>query len=205
MVDFSSKRLYGQAGYTPAPLKRLRALLEECPDSAVKSFRAGQPQVEVAAKSGISQAMLSSIETGARQLSPEIARSLAPVLGAEPSQLLAAEGISRLKRMALKSQLDPHVLLEMVLYLDEQLPESQFVDDLLAAMLEALEGALAAHSQQHDEKPSAALKSQSGRDIYGRRTEKPSVALKTSSSEEPEGPRRDALGRRLNKPNAPRS
>ena len=152
----------------------------EVPASAVKSLReeAGLSQVSLAAKSGLSQALITAVEVGQRDLSMKSARAIAPALGADSDDLLLAEEISSLKRAAAKGRLHPRTLFETILemvYDDEELEE-----ELLDALVSVLKQAL---------------------DSYGGTSK--GVAAK-SAAEDPEAPRRDAYGRRINKRHDPR-
>lgn len=189
--------------------ERLAELLEGVPElpegsdqvSAIKRLRGERLQAEVALKAGVTQAALSRLENGERSLSPEMARKIAPALDVEATELLAAEWVMRLHGAAVKGQLDPRRLLTAVEDLAWTLPEGEEVSD---DIVEQLLGVLKKAVKTYDANVAAVTTKSKGtkdstRDGVGRRKR---VALKTGEKE-PEGPRRDPSGRRVNKPNAP--
>lgn len=223
------------------PSRRLEALqqlldtpskgrAEDIPSSAVKSFRGNQTQVQVAMKAGISQEMLSAIETGSRELTETTAKKLAPVLGVKAKDLMIAERVGSMKRAAMKGQLSPERLLDAILVLDQELPESGAADELLDAMVDVLKRSLEIYQEQGgaeafedefgpeqeqelEEQPEflAATKSKATRDIHGRRLDKefgPRADLKgqgaaSLKSEQDQPGSRNPMGLRRNKPNDP--
>lgn len=223
-MDFSGFGLYGKeggAGFEGA-LEDLRRLLADIPDSGLKAARekAGLSQSAVALKSRISQPHVSDIENGHRALTDDAARRIGAALGVAPEHLEAVETMAQLKYLATKSRegLDPRLLMDAALYLEERLPQNTFREELLDVLMTMLEEAIAEWRKglETDEaEMRVATKSrQEGprRDAYGRRINKPNApqplrdpyAATTETEPDEDGPRRDAQGRRLRKPNDPR-
>ncbi len=174
--------------------KLLAELLEQTPRgkgkiprSSIKSLRGSRPQTSIAAKSGIAQSMLSMLEAGTRDLTPEVAMRLAPALGVSGTELWLSEQVAMLNRASLKGELSPNLLVEAILELAKSTPDSEIGDALMDALLQVLRDAL----EKVDVGDMTALGSE----------EKPDeeVALYSAKSRKQQ-PTRDTLGRRINKP-----
>lgn len=196
-------------------LEKVRAQLKDVPDSFVRYLRAGRPQMKITTKSGVSQAHLSDLETGRRELTWEAAERLAPVLGTQPEHLMSADVLAGLKSMAYENpgDLDAQVLVEAVKFLDQVLASNDNNEQLLMALIELAESRLGTYRQQRSAAvatKSAGKEQRSSRDGLGRRISKPhglrqaqretGVSLKSEKTRET----RDGLGRRLDPPFAPK-
>ncbi|MDP9476314.1 MAG: helix-turn-helix domain-containing protein [Actinomycetota bacterium] len=164
--------------------ERLAEVLEAAPDaevptSAIRDLRGDRPQSEVALKSGVSQAMISELEAGRKQLTPGTAARLAPALGVTPAELELAEQVSTLQRLAIKGTMDPARILDAIQEIAFSLPDDEVSDRLVDALLAVLRQALAAHEENEG-----------------------NAAVATKTARKPRGDR-DGLGRKLDKPNRP--
>lgn len=156
----------------------------EVPTSAIKDLREGRglTQTRLAAQSGLSQALIVALENGQRSLSLKSARQLAGPLGMDEEDLLVWEKISELQRAAVKGELNPRRMLDTIEGIAHSLDDSSQVDQALAgALAEVLQKAV---------------------ETYG--AGQPGAAMK-SAAEGRQGRGRDALGRKKDKPNDPRS
>lgn len=134
---------------TSPSLARLQKLLADgVPKSAIKSLRAERTQANVSAKSGVSRPYLSQLEAGDKLLTSTTAQKLGPALGVTSGELELAEMLASTKRRALKGKIDPHMLLEMVEQLSEQLPDNQLGERVLDAMVHILSDALAQYEPE---------------------------------------------------------
>ncbi len=165
--------------------ERLAEVLEAAPDaevptSAIRDLRGKRPQSQIALKSGVSQAMISELEAGRKQLTPGTAKKLAPALGVSAAELEIAEQVSTLQRLATKGALDPRQILAAIEEIAFSLPDDEVSDRLVDALLAVMKQALAAH-----EKNEGAV-----------------APVATKAGRKPRG-ERDGLGRKRDKPNAP--
>ncbi len=130
--------------------------------------------MRIAAKAKLSQAHISDLELGRRELTPAAAEKLGPALGVDPDRLMAADVLAGLKAMTVESpdDLDARLLVEIVEYLDGLLPANQFSDGLLETLLELASERIAAVREQRVSTKSR-RGAESTRDAMGRRRKKP--------------------------------
>lgn len=160
-------------------LRRLRRALSDVSERALQSIREGRglSQGEVAGEVGITVKHLQDLEHGRRDLNAKVAKDLGRALGMEPEHLMAASIVGDVKYMAMKAseELSPHVLVEVIDYLERSLPETDLKETLLGALLELAAERIEAYKQERAA-GRAALKSAEGeptRDGFGRRLRKP--------------------------------
>jgi transcriptional regulator with XRE-family HTH domain len=176
------------------------------PDSAVRDLREGRrmTQTQVAAKSGVPQAYIAQIESGARRLTEEQAARLAPVLGVGTDELLLADEVSTLQRAATKGELDPELMSDAIMKFAKAAPDTEMADDLVGMMIEILrkatrtyEGGSAAAAKSKDIRPRPET-----RDVHGRRVDMPYGTPATDDDRDPTRAgrrRRDAHGNLIRK------
>jgi transcriptional regulator with XRE-family HTH domain len=193
----------------------------EVPASALKRFREqlNLTQAELANETGVSAALIQAMEQGKRSLSLKTARQLSGVLGTDAEELMLAEGLSEIARAALKGQVSPQRLLDLLMDFAYSSggegqagePDEELLNDVVEALLAILRGVLA----REEEAVSVATKSaRAGRDAHGRKLVKPhavpaspvrrspavppfeEASLKSGEAQ----PTRDAAGYRLRKP-----
>ncbi len=163
----------GERGEEGVALQRLRALLDDVPESPIRSLREKRSQVEVAAKAGMPQGLLSRLERGERNLTPEMASKLAPALGRTAEELEAAQRMGELREMSLKGErLDPREVVELFTFLYERLPETPESERLLSTLVEVVEELLAGYKQTV-QLASKSRKEEGTRDTFGRHRDKP--------------------------------
>ena len=147
------------------------------PTSAIRSLRGGRSQVAIAAKSGITQAALSMLESGDRPLTEKTAKTLAPALGVSAKELMVSETISSAQRLAARGKLDPRLLLDTVMEVANTMPDSKVSDDLIDAMISVLKQAMDTYQQTGGAAPAAVAtktdRKRPDRDGFGRRVHKP--------------------------------
>ena len=170
---------------------RQRAQVGPAPESTLRDLRGNMPLRQLALKSGIPHPVLSRYESGERPLTREAARKLAPVLGVTAEELWQAENVSGLRRLALKGELDPQVLLDALREVAFAIPDEQISERLVSEMLAILGEALESYAEMQKVRQEAA-------DAEGQL--KAQAALKSSSGRIA----RDNLGRVKNKPHDPR-
>jgi transcriptional regulator with XRE-family HTH domain len=182
---------------------------EAPPESALKDWRVGREmtQGELASRSGVPQATISQVETGSRQMTPEMAEKVAPVLGIDADTLLLAEEVSTLSRAAIKGALDPEQLARGIQAFASSTDDSQMSYDLIRMMVGTLRRAV-----ETWEGPAVAAKSiqPETRNVHGQRIDKPHAPGRGPSQDDGRDPetgrlRRDSLGRVIRKPNDPRN
>lgn len=78
---------------------------------------------------------MSELESGQKRLTPGVARRLAPTLGMPANQLLLAEHLSSLNRVAQKGRIDLQLLLAEAERLIEILPQGEVGDAIMDVML----------------------------------------------------------------------
>jgi hypothetical protein len=119
----------------PTPLEESVQRTESVPASAIRKWRGGRLQREVARAAGISQGFLSELGCGQKGLTPGVARRLAPVLGTTVPQLVLGEHLARLNRAAQKGHIDLQPLLVEVEKLTEILPSGQVGEAIMDAIV----------------------------------------------------------------------
>lgn len=171
------------------------------PTSAIKALRGSRSQGSIADPAGYSQAYISELETGRRQLTLKAALKLAGPLGTTAEQLMTAEAIARLQRAALKGALDPQRLLDSIMDLAFSLPGDEVAEDVVEALVQVLKKAIATYDKGA---VTVATKStgRPRRDIRGRRIDDP-LNLGVERRGERDKPDRDGQGYRRHKPFAP--
>jgi transcriptional regulator with XRE-family HTH domain len=158
---------------------KLRGLLAGYADNPARFLRGDRPQMQVAYKSGMTQAHLSEVENRKREITVDVAQRLGPVLGLKPEELLAADVLAGLKSMANErpGELDAHLLMELIDYLDRvMVGADEFRDELLTTLIELAEARIEAYREQRKQGGSASLKARAidnTRDPFGRRRRKP--------------------------------
>jgi transcriptional regulator with XRE-family HTH domain len=120
----------------------LAALLEEpgerdkpIASSAIRAWRGYRSQVEIAQAAGISQGFLSELESAHKQLTPGVARRLAPALGTTATQLVLGEQLAKLNRAAQKARIDLQPLLAEAERLVEIIPRGEVGDAIVDALI----------------------------------------------------------------------
>jgi transcriptional regulator with XRE-family HTH domain len=103
--------------------------------SALKVRRGNRSQIEVARAAGISQGFLSELESGRKRLTPGVAQKLAPALGMSANQLVLAEHLANLNRVAQKGNIDLQPLLAEAERLIEILPSGEIGDAIIDAIV----------------------------------------------------------------------
>jgi transcriptional regulator with XRE-family HTH domain len=187
-VDIENQRGEGRVNFSSRE-KLIADLIESTgsqgppPDSAVRKLRGSLTQQQVALKSGVPQGHISNIEAGVRPLTREVALKLAPVLDASADELETAETISVLYREAKTGRLDPMRVLEVILELDENMPDGDAADAATDALVQVLRTSLGSYQQERRiEKEEAeqgaeistkSLKPEPTRDGLGIRRDKP--------------------------------
>lgn len=153
------------------------------PRSALKALREaeGMSQEQAASRAGMTQEALSRLETGARSLSADAARRLAPVFGASADELQTAHAISALKVAAAKGEIEPRAVLEAVESLAGALPDNDLDEQLSAALMDVLGSAVQTYNEA---KPA----------------EKPKASTKAATKSRRPEPTRNDLGIRKDKP-----
>jgi transcriptional regulator with XRE-family HTH domain len=195
---------------TEEAMTELRELLEDVPESPIRDLRAraGLKQAELAQKAKFAQQYVSDYELGKRPIPPDAAKSLGKALGVPASTLMAAQRLASLKEaVEVGQEPDPEELLRLLLFLDQTLPEGEFLQELRATVVGAIEAAVQGYKSQ---KIGVATKTRDTRDGFGRRKGDPlGLGLKANDPEAPKLGRngriiRDAHGRVRHKPNTPR-
>ncbi len=135
--------MFGPYGERDGRLERLRALLSgaEIPQSAIKARREELElsQRGLARVSGVSQPMISRIESGEQFLTNAAAQKLGAVLKMGRHELGLAEHLSLMRRLAVKSELDdPKAAVDIALHLLQTQPESEAGRRVSDAAVEAL-------------------------------------------------------------------
>ena len=194
---------------TETALLALRELLDEVPSNPLRDLRGDLHQEQLAAKSGYRQAAISDMERGRRNIGPEASRKLGKALGLHEDSLLVAGRLAALKEQLAQDQ-EPTAeeLLQLTLFLEDKLPESEFKEELRALLVGAMEGAIARFKE---EKQVATKSKKRTRDAHGRRIDDPlGLGLKSRRGEgdgrergENGRVKRDASGRRIDKPMDP--
>jgi len=194
---------------TEEAMEALRKLLEDVPESPIRDLRAraGLKQSELAQKAKFAQQYVSDYETGRRPIPQAAAKSLGKALGVPASTLVAGQRLASLKAaVEVGQEPDPELLLKLLLFLDQTLPEGEFLEELRATVVGAIEAAV----QSYKGKKEVATKTRETRDGFGRRKDDPlGLGLKANDPEAPKLGRngriiRDAHGRVRHKPNTPR-
>jgi transcriptional regulator with XRE-family HTH domain len=103
--------------------------------SPLKESRGDRTQMEIARVAGISQGFLSELESGQKRLTSSVAQKLASALGMPANQLVLAEYLANLNRVAQKGQVDPRLLLAEAERLAEMLPGGEVGDAIIAALV----------------------------------------------------------------------
>lgn len=157
------------------------------PTSAIRDLRGSKRQEELATEAGISQAHLSDLETGRRELTRDVALKLAMPLGVKASDLELAETLATMQRAALKGEMNPERLLDAILKMADAMPDSNARDEVVDMLVEVLKKSLETYQQARTEGSDATL------------------SLKSRQDAEPGNrPVRDGTGRNLNKAYDPR-
>lgn len=183
---------------------RLRSILAgKVPISAVKARREelGFSQHGLARVSGVSQPVISRVETGERLLTSDVARRLSVALKMSEHDLGLNENLSLMKRFATKGKLPPEAAVGVALRLLETQPDSEAGRHVQDAVLEALVEIAKAASATWTGVATKGSQKGAARDHHGRVIDK---KYSPKGQGEPEGPRRDASGKRLNKKYDPR-
>lgn len=183
---------------------------EELPsESALKDLRVGgeMTQAELSLKSGVPQPLVSQVERGVRQMTPEMAERVAPVLGIDADTLLLAEEVSTLSRAARKGALDPEQLARGIEAFASSTDDSQMAEDIIRMMIGTLRRAV-----ETWDAPEVAAKSirPETRNVHGQRIDKPHDPNRAPDTDDGRDPKtgrlkRDSLGRVIRKPNDPRN
>lgn len=152
-------------------LERLRAFLAGVPENAVKDLRGERRQVQIAAKSGLTQGQLSELETGRRRLTADLARRLAPALGTTPQELEAKQALAELRGTLKQTPVDLEEFARKFVFINERLPDTAEANEVRRVMVEAFQEEVA----RFNEAPVAmkGKRRESTRDAMGRRKDKP--------------------------------
>ncbi len=110
-------------------LEKLRALLSEgkVPESALKVRREvlKMSQRSLAQLSGVSQSVISRVESGDKLLTDAAAQKLAAALKMDRQELGLAETLSWMRSLAVKGELEPKATADIALHLLQTQPESE--------------------------------------------------------------------------------
>jgi transcriptional regulator with XRE-family HTH domain len=153
-------------------LEQLPVLVSE---SAIKRLREerGLSQHGLGRVSGVSQAVISRIESGDAPLSGDVAGKLAAALKVDRGELALAEGLAQMAKLAVKGQLRPEVPAGVALRLIESDPPSEAARRLGDAALEALVEIAETASANWSGMATKSDERWAKRDLSGRRLDKP--------------------------------